>query len=641
MEQSVCHNTTRFTEEAAHLFKEGTLYRAYEHLGSHVMESRGNCGVYFAVWAPNAREVSVVGNFNAWRPGEHALAPRWDSSGVWEGFVAGIGDGHLYKYHIRHDHGVVQKKDPYAFGSEVPPRTASVVADISSYDWRDQDWMTDRAEHNALDAPMAVYELHLGSWRRHAEDNSWLGYRELADQLVDYIHEMGFTHVEFMPVKAHPYCGSWGYQVLGYFAPTSRYGSPRDLMYLIDRLHQNGIGVIMDWVPSHFPGDEHGLLTFDGTHLYEHEDPRKGFHPDWKSWIFNYGRHEVRSFLISSAMFWLDKYHIDGLRVDGVASMLYLDYSREDGQWVPNVNGGRENLEAIHLLKQLNETAYRDFPDVQMFAEESTDWPGVSRPTSGGGLGFGMKWNMGWMHDTLEYFSRDSAHRAHHHQDLTFSMIYAYTENFILALSHDEVVHGKRSLLERMPGDEWQKFANLRLLYAYLYSHPGKKLLFMGQDFAQRDEWNYQQSLDWHLLQYGPHQGVQRLVADLNFLYRSEPALYRNDFSPDGFEWIQCDDWQQSILCFVRKSGQAAEDIVIACNFTPVPRHHYRIGLPGNGTWREIFNSDAPQYGGSGVANPERLPAEAVSYHYRPQSMEITIPPLGAVMFQKEDVNRV
>jgi len=487
---------------------------------------------------------------------------------------------------------------------------------------------------------MSVYELHLGSWMRNVEENRWLTYRELAEKLTGYITEMGYTHVEFMPVMAHPFYGSWGYQVLGYFAATSRYGAPQDLMYLVDCLHQHGIGVILDWVPSHFPGDGHGLVFFDGTHLYEHADPRLGFHPDWKSYIFNYGRNEVREFLISSAMFWLDKYHIDGLRVDGVASMLYRDYSREPGQWVPNENGGRDNTEAIHFIKQLNEAVYANFPDVQMFAEESTDWPCVSRPTFMGGLGFGMKWNMGWMHDTLKYFSTDMLYRKHHHNELTFSMLYAYTENFVLSLSHDEVVHGKCSLLNKMPGDLWQKFANLRLLFSYLFAHPGKKLLFMGADIAQWDEWNHERSLDWHLLQHNSHRGIQALVRDLNQLYRQETALFQFDFEPRGFEWVQCDDWQQSVLCLLRKTENPEDTILVACNFTPVPRHQYRVGVPESGYWREIFNSDAKVYGGSDVGNGGGRSAEAIPFHGRPYSLSLTLPPLAAVFFKKEVVEK-
>jgi 1,4-alpha-glucan branching enzyme len=634
MEQKIFYDVSRFTDQDVYYFKEGTFFRSYECLGSHVMDRNGMPGVYFAVWAPNASQVSVIGDFNDWNPHVSPMAPRWDGSGIWEGFIPGVNEGVCYKFHITSKFNQAQfdKKDPFAFGGEIPPKTASVVCDLN-YKWNDDAWMENRRQHNALNAPIAIYELHLGSWMRHAEDNSWLSYRDMADKLTKYVLDMGYTHVEFMPVMDYPFCGSWGYQVLGYFAATSRYGSPQDLMYLIDTLHQNGIGVILDWVPSHFPGDGHGLAYFDGTHLYEHQDPRKGFHPDWKSYIFNYGRNEVKGFLISSAVFWLDKYHVDGLRVDGVASMLYLDYSREEGQWIPNEHGGRDNIDAIHFIRQLNETVYKDFPDVQMYAEESTDWPNVSRPTFLGGLGFGMKWNMGWMHDTLKYFSKDMVHRKYHHNELTFSMLYAYTENFVLSLSHDEVVHGKGSLLNKMPGDDWQKFANLRLLFAYMYAHPGKKLLFMGCDIGQWIEWNHEQSIDWHILNYDVHQGIQRLVKDLNHFYRREPALSQFDFDPVGFEWVQCDDWQQSVLCFLRKSDNPKDILLVACNFTPVPRHNYFVGVPYDGYWSEVLNTDAHVYGGSGVGNLGRKLAQRISAHGRPYSLSITLPPLSVVYF--------
>jgi len=641
LETAIRHDVSRFSDEVIYFFKQGTLYRAYEHFGAHVMNAHGQPGTYFAVWAPNAAAVSLIGDFNDWDADRHPLAPRWDSSGIWEGFVPRVMQGEIYKYHIRSQHNnyCVDKQDPYGFQCEVPPRTASVVGDLS-YKWNDHGWMKLRHERNALDAPMAVYELHVGSWMRHVEGNRYLSYRELADQLPNYIRNMGYTHVELMPVMAHPFYGSWGYQVLGYFAPSGFYGTPQDLMYLIDCLHQAGIGVILDWVPSHFPTDSHGLSYFDGTHLYEHEDPRKGFHPDWKSCIFNYGRAEVKNFLISSALFWLDKYHADGLRVDGVASMLYLDYSREDGQWIPNQYGGRDNIEAIHLIKTMNEAIYANFPDVQTIAEESTDWGGVSRPTFMGGLGFGLKWNMGWMHDTLKYFSKNAIHRKYHHNELTFSMLYAYTENFVLSLSHDEVVHGKCSLLSKMPGDNWQKFANLRLLLSYMYAHPGKKLLFMGSEFGQWAEWYHEQSLDWHLLEFDTHKGIQHLVRDLNHLYRRNPAFSEKDFDPAGFEWIHCDDWQNSVLTFLRKTSHSIEDaILVACNFTPVPRQHYRVGVPVIGYWKEIFNSDAPVYGGGGIGNLGGLEAENTPYHGRPFSLDLTIPPLGAVYF-KLDVSQ-
>jgi len=634
---TISYEISRFTDKEVYYFKEGTLTRAYRHLGAHLMKHSGVSGVYFSVWAPNAGAVSVVGDFNAWDAGAHPLAARWDSSGIWEGFIPGIQDGALYKYHMtsKYDNYQFEKKDPYAFGSENPPLTASVVCELS-YAWNDGDWIKNRKKHNALDAPMSIYELHLGSWMRHEQDNTCLSYREMAEKLSAYIKEMGYTHVEFMPVMEHPFYGSWGYQVLGFFSPTSRYGSPQDLMFLIDALHQQGIGVILDWVPSHFPGDGHGLAYFDGTHLYEHQDPRKGFHPDWKSYIFNYGRNEVKEFLISSAIFWLDMYHVDGLRVDGVASMLYLDYSRNDGEWIPNEHGGRDNIEAIHFIRQLNEAVYHDFPDIQMFAEESTDWPNVSRPTFLGGLGFGLKWNMGWMHDSLVYFSKDMIYRKYHHNELTFSMLYAYTENFVLSLSHDEVVHGKGSLLNKMPGDDWQKFANLRLLFSYMYAHPGKKLLFMGDDIGQWTEWNHEQSIDWHILNYDVHKGIQKLVADLNHFYRREAAFFKLDFDPHGFEWVQCDDWQQSILCFLRKSDDPKDIILVACNFTPIPRHHYGIGVPYDGYWREVLNTDARIYGGSGVGNLGGHGAQRRSCHGRPYTLSVSLPPLSTVYFKWE-----
>lgn len=635
MAQNIFYDVSRFTDQEIYYFKEGSLFRSYEHLGAHVMSRHGVPGVYFAVWAPNASHVSVIGDFNGWNAHTHPLAPRWDGSGIWEGFAPEVSEGALYKFHITSKDGHLQfdKKDPFGFTGEVPPQTASIVCRLD-YSWDDASWMKERNQRNALNAPISIYELHVGSWMRHAHDNSWLSYREIAEELSRYVRKMGYTHVELMPVMGHPFYGSWGYQVLGYFSATSRYGSPQDLMYLIDRLHQDGIGVILDWVPSHFPGDGHGLAYFDGTHLYEHQDPRKGFHPDWKSYIFNYGRNEVKEFLISSAVFWLDKYHADGLRVDGVASMLYLDYSREDGQWVPNEHGGRDNIDAIHFIRQLNEMVYRDFPDVQMFAEESTDWPNVSRPTFLGGLGFGMKWNMGWMHDTLKYFSKDMVHRKYHHNELTFSMLYAYTENFVLSLSHDEVVHGKGSLLNKMPGDDWQKFANLRLLFSYMYAHPGKKLLFMGDDIGQWIEWNHERSIDWHILDYSVHQGIQMLVRDLNHLYRREPALFVHDFEPLGFEWVQCDDWQQSILCFLRHSDDPKDIILVACNFTPVPRHEYFVGVPYDGYWTEVLNTDAQVYGGSGVGNLGRKLAQRITFHGRPYSLSVTLPPLAAVYFK-------
>ena len=629
---------TRFTEFDIYLFKQGSHFQLYERLGAHPMRLSGVDGTYFAVWAPNARRVSVVGDFNGWAANAHALIPRDDSSGIWEGFIPGVGQGALYKYQIisHHNGYQVTKADPLAFAAEPPPKTASVVWDLH-YEWNDHAWMAGRHRANIHQAPMAIYEVHLGSWRRVPEEaNRPLTYRELADSLVAYVGEMGFTHVELLPMMEHPFYGSWGYQVTGYFAPTSRYGTPQDFMYLIDRLHQHNIGVILDWVPSHFPNDEHGLAYFDGTHLYEHADPRKGFHPDWNSCIFNYGRNEVRSFLTSSALFWLERYHIDGLRVDAVASMLYLDYGRNAGEWIPNDYGGRENIEAISFLKRLNEAVYEQFPDVQTIAEESTAWPMVSRPTYLGGLGFGMKWMMGWMHDTLAYFSHDPIFRKYQQHLLTFSLWYAFTENFILPLSHDEVVHGKGSLLGKMPGDEWQRFANLRLLYGGMYTHPGKKLLFMGDEFGQVPEWNHEQSLEWHVLQYPLHRGLQHWVKDLNRLYRAEPALHERDFSPDGFEWIDYQDWEQSVVSYLRKGATANELVMVVANFTPVRRDHYRVGAPRGGRWRERLNSDATVYGGSGHGNLGGVDATPLPFHGRPYSLSLTLPPLSVIILDSE-----
>jgi 1,4-alpha-glucan branching enzyme len=632
--QRVEHDYTLLTDYDIHLFRQGEHYRLYDELGSHVIDNQDRHGTYFAVWAPNAKSVSVMGEFNSWRRDSHPLGSRWDSSGIWEGFVPKMSAGELYKYYVTARDGRGRDKgDPFAFRWETPPKTASITWDMD-YVWNDSSWLQERWRHNGLASPISVYEAHLGSWRRVPEDgNRYLTYREMASHLPGYASDMGFTHVEFLPLMEHPFYGSWGYQTTGYFAPTSRYGSPQDLMFLVDQLHQREIGVILDWVPSHFPSDEHGLAFFDGTHLFEHEDPRKGFHPDWKSSIFNYGRHEVRSFLISSAAFWLDKFHADGLRVDGVASMLYLDYGRKEGEWIPNENGGRENLEASSFLRRLNEVVYKEHPDVQMMAEESTSWPMVSRPTSVGGLGFGLKWNMGWMHDTLAYFSKDPVHRRHHQEQLTFSMWYAFTENFLLPLSHDEVVYGKRSLLNKMPGDEWQKFGNLRLLLAYQFSHPGKKLLFMGDEFAQWNEWSHEVSLDWNLLDQSRHAGVQRLVKDLNKLYRSKPAMHELDCEPDGFEWIDLDDVENSVLSFVRK-GTNPGSILAVLNFTPVLRHDYRVGVPKPGFWKEILNSDGKEYGGSGQASLVRGTAESVPWHGENYSIPITLPPLAAVFFE-------
>ncbi len=625
------------TEHDIYLFKEGNHFKLYEKLGAHQIVVDGQKGVHFAVWAPNAKKVSVIGNFNSWNRHTHALNPRWDSSGIWEGFIPGIAQGEIYKYFIasNKDYYQVEKQDPFAFFNEVAPNTASVVWNLD-YQWKDQAWMEHRHKKNSLHAPMSIYEMHLGSWKKVVEDHGrWLTYREMAQQLPEYLKYMGYTHVEFLPVMEHPFYGSWGYQTLGYFSTTSRYGTPQDFMHLVDCLHQNGIGVFLDWVPSHFPTDEHGLSYFDGTHLFEHSDPRKGYHPDWKSSIFNYGRTEVREFLISSAMFWVEKFHIDGLRVDAVASMLYLDYSRQNSEWIPNEYGGRENLDAIYFLRKLNETIYSNFPDTQMIAEESTSWGGVSRPTYVGGLGFGLKWNMGWMHDTLVYMTKDPIYRKYHHNDLTFSFLYAYTENFLLSLSHDEVTHGKGSLLAKMPGDDWQKFANLRLLLGYMFAHPGKKLNFMGTDLGQWEDWNHDRSLQWHLLDYAPHKGLQNLVRDLNALYRSEPALYECDFTHEGFEWIDLNDYQKSIISFVRKSRENQSQIIAVCNFTPQTWKEYRIGVPQGGFWKEILNSDAGIYGGSNQGNEGGKEAEHIPCHGRPFSLSLTIPPMGILFLKK------
>ena len=621
------------TAQDIYHFREGTHFRAYDKLGAHPAAPAVPCGTRFAVWAPNAAAVSVIGDFNHWQRGRHRLTPRADSSGIWEGVVEDVGPGALYTYHIVSRHGAyaVDKADPYAFRAELPPRTASVVWDLA-YQWQDHEWMQRRAGANALDSPWSIYELHLGSWRRVPEEhNRFLTYRELAHAVADYVTELGFTHVELLSVMEHPFYGSWGYQVTGYFAPTARYGTPQDFMYFVDHLHQRGLGVILDWVPSHFPADEHGLARFDGTHLYEHADPRQGFHPEWNSSIFNYGRAEVRNFLASSALFWLDTYHIDALRVDAVASMLYLDYGRRAGEWIPNRFGGHENLEAIEFLKQLNLATYRDHPDTQTIAEESTAWPMVSRPTYLGGLGFGLKWNMGWMHDTLKYFQTDPVFRKYRHSALTFSIWYAFTENFVLPLSHDEVVHGKGSLIGKMHGDEWQQFANLRLLYGYMWGHPGKKLLFMGGEFAQRREWQHDESLEWHVLQYPLHAGMQRWVRDLNRLYRDTPALYELDFSPEGFEWVDCNDSESSVITFLRKDRSRGGVVLVVCNFTPLVRENYRVGVPRGGVWHERLNSDAPVYGGSGQGNLGAVEAAPLASHGHYHSLTLRLPPLGVL----------
>ncbi len=626
---------TWLTPQDLYLFNEGSHVRLYEKLGAHPCRRDGKTGFHFAVWAPNAESVSVVGDFNGWDRGADPMEPI-GSSGVWGRFVPNVAPGVCYKYHVssRHMCYKVEKADPYAFTAEVPPKTASVTWDLA-YEWNDGDWMAARGPKFSHAAPVSIYEVHLGSWAR-----TWqppyhsLGYREIAPRLADYCNQMGFTHVEFLPLTEHPFFGSWGYQATGYFAPTSRYGTPQDLMFLIDHLHQKGVGVILDWVPSHFATDEFGLGYFDGTHLYEHGDPRQGFHPDWGSFVFNYGRHEVRSFLLSSALFWLDKYHIDGLRVDAVASMLYLDYSRKAGEWIPNEYGGNENIGAIDFLRRFNTEVYKHYPGVQTMAEESTAWPMVSRPTYVGGLGFGYKWDMGWMHDTLKYCSREPIHRRFHHNELTFRMLYAFTENYILPLSHDEVVHGKGPLWDKMAGDEWQKFAGLRLLFAYQWGMSGKKLLFMGGEFGQRSEWQHDGSLDWFVLEYDPHRGVQNLVTDLNRLYKTEPALHELDCDPAGFEWIDARDAAASTYAFLRKSAAGNDCILCVYNFTPVVRDNYRVGVPGAGYWQEVLNTDAGHYWGSNVGNSGGLHAEYAPWHGRPYSLNLTLPPLGAVFLK-------
>lgn len=626
------------TDFDLYLIGEGSHYRKYEKLGAHLMETEEAGGVHFAVWAPNAESVSVIGDFNGWDAGAHVMTCS-GSSGIWEIFVPDLGQGTLYKFEIkpRNRSRAIQKADPFAFYFECRPKSASVVYDINGYEWGDGGWMKRRSEINRLESPVSIYEVHLGSWMRIPEEgNRWLTYGEIADRLIPYVLKMGFTHIELMPVTEHPLDASWGYQTLGYFAPTSRYGEPRDFMYFIDKCHLAGIGVILDWAPAHFPTDGHGLGFFDGTCLYEHEDPRKGFHPDWGTKIFNYGRNEVRSFLLSNAVFWLEKYHIDGFRVDAVASMLYLDYSRERGEWIPNVYGGRENLEAIDFLKKFNEIAHHHNPGILTIAEESTAWPNVSRPTYLGGLGFSLKWNMGWMNDMLAYFSMDPAYRKYHHSSITFSLLYAFSENFMLPLSHDEVVHGKKSLLNKMPGDAWQKFANLRLLYGFMYAHPGKKLLFMGGEFGQWDEWNFERSLDWHLLDFAPHKGLQRLIEDLNRLYRAEPSLYEIDFEHNGFEWIDFSDVESGVISFLRKARNPDDFTLFVCNLTPVPRFNYRIGAPKKGYYREALNSDSGMYWGSNLGNAGGVPADDIPFHQRPYSLNITLPPLAVLAFKSE-----
>ncbi len=626
------YDTSLLTEQDIYLFRQGRHCRLYEGLGAHFLELPEGEGTHFAVWAPGADHVSVIGDFNGWDRQKCPLKARWDSSGIWEGFVPGVEQGALYKYFICSPGWSGEKGDPFGFFWEMAPKTASVVWK-ASYEWEDSEWMKERGGKNALDRPISVYEMHPGSWMRSG-DGKFLNWRELAPLLAEYLKAAGFTHVEMLPVMEHPFYGSWGYQTLGYFAPTSRYGKPEDLMFLVDTLHQAEIGVILDWVPSHFPDDPHGLALFDGTALYEHADPRKGFHPDWKSCIFNYGRHEVRSFLLSSASFWADRFHADGIRVDAVASMLYLDYSRKSGEWIPNIHGGRENLEAIDLLRDLNTALYRDFPGILTHAEESTAWPMVTRPVHTGGLGFGLKWNMGWMHDTLSYFAKDPVFRKYEHNSLTFSAWYAFSENFLLPLSHDEVVYGKGSLIGKMPGDEWQRFANLRLLFGYMYAHPGKKLLFMGGEFAQGREWNHDASLDWDLAEQEPNAGVKRWMEDLNRVYRAEPALYELDFSSGGFRWVDARDRDASVISFLRFGKADGGAILAVCNFTPIPRYGYVLGVPFGGRWEEVLNSDAGVYGGSGTGNLGGVEAVDEPSHGFPFRVALTLPPLGVVLLK-------
>jgi len=624
-----------FTDFDVDLFKAGKHYRLYEKFGSHLVTVNGIKGTYFAVWAPSAKQVSVIGDFNHWNDGEFKLNVRWDSSGIWEGFIPHINKGTTYKYKIHStiDNYISEKADPYARRYEHPPKTASIVWE-DNYQWKDNNWLNIRKNHTNLNAPYSVYEVHLGSWKRHVEEDRFLSYFELADELVNYVVEMNFTHVEFMPIMEYPYNPSWGYQITGYFAPTSRFGYPEEFKYLVDKLHEKGIGIILDWVPSHFPEDAHGLGYFDGSNLYEHPDKNKGYHQDWKSLIFNYERNEVRSFLISNAIFWLDQYHVDGLRVDAVASMLFLDYSREEGEWEPNIYGGNENLEAASFLRELNEEVYKSFPDVQTIAEESTAFPMVSKPTSIGGLGFGMKWMMGWMHDTLDYFKKDPIHRKHHQNEITFSLTYAFTENFMLPLSHDEVVYGKKSILGRMPGDEWQRFANLRLLYGYMFTHPGTKLLFMGSEFGQYEEWNFESSLDWNLLEFKPHNQTKKYFAALNKLYKSTPALYEKGFENDGFEWINYDDAENSVISYIRKGNNEKDDVIVICNFTPNTLKNYRVGVNKSGKIKQIFTSDKIEFGGSGVDNSKPITIKKQTWNGKKYSFELILPPLGITIFK-------
>lgn len=647
--------SSQLTDFDIHLFCEGNHHRIYEKLGAHLSTVEGVQGVYFAVWAPNARNVSILGDFNSWDGRQHQMARR--DGGIWELFIPGIGEGEHYKYEVKNQAGhIYEKSDPYGFQQEPRPKTASIVTNLNSYTWADDEWMENRRNHDPLTQPVSIYEVHLGSWLHASMDEPavlpngekepaipvadlkpwarFLTYRELAAKLIPYVKEIGYTHIELLPVAEHPFDGSWGYQVTGYFAPTSRYGTPEDFMYFVDQCHQAGIGVIVDWVPGHFPKDGHGLAFFDGTHLYEHEDPRKGEHKEWGTLVFNYGRHEVRNFLVANALFWFDKYHIDGIRVDAVASMLYLDYQRKDGEWVANEYGGRENLEAANFLRQVNHVLFSYFPGVLSIAEESTSWPMVSWPTYAGGLGFNLKWNMGWMHDTLDYFSMDPWFRQFHQNNLTFSIWYHHSENFMLALSHDEVVHGKSNIIGKVPGDRWQKFANVRALFSYMFTHPGKKTMFMGMEFAQWSEWNVWGDLEWHLLQYEPHQQIKRCITDLNRLYRNEPALYSQDFGEAGFEWIDCNDNRHSVVAFIRWAKDYSDFVVVVCNFTPQPHSHYRIGVPEHGFYTEIFNSDAREYGGSNMGNLGGKWADEWAFHNRRYSLDICLPPLAVLVFK-------
>lgn len=631
---------TLFTDHDIYLFKKGSHYKLYDKFGAHSVEKDGSAGVYFSVWAPNAKRVSVIGNFNEWNPTEHVLFPRWDGSGIWEGFIADLTWGTLYKYAIETVSGeILEKSDPYALSWEQNLQAASLVS-TTWYEWNDQKWLANRWKNNSLKAPLSVYELHLGSWVRNNDDPElYPNYRDIAEKLVPYVKEMGFTHVEFMPVMEYPYDPSWGYQITGFFAATSRFGSPQDLMFLIDELHQNEIGVILDWVPSHFPGDANGLHRFDGSYLYEHEDPRKGFHPDWKSYIFNYGRNEVKSFLISNAMFWLERYHADGLRVDAVTSMLHLDYSRNEGEWEPNIYGDNVNLEAKAFLQDFNTAVYKEFGDhIITIAEESSDFPLLTKPVHAGGVGFGMKWMMGWMHDTLDYFKKDPIERKFYHHKLTFASMYMYNENYMMPLSHDEVVHGKASLIYKMPGDEWQKFANLRALYVYMFTHPGAKLLFMGDEFGQTGEWNFTRSLDWHLLQYPVHKGLQTLVKDLNHLYRNEKAFYENQFDSRGFEWVEADDQENSVYIYLRKGKKEDDVLMVVLNLTPRVLD-YTIGVPAGSQWNVVFNSDDEKYAGSGV-RADIFKEEEEEYKGHQKSISINLPPLSGIVLRKAEIKQ-